>query len=312
MQFKDNTMKIFIDTNVYLDFYRSKDVATLIHPLTELSDYIIITKQIVNEVYRNKCARAVEILNDDIKKYQFRRPFIDFLTKQAIIDIDPEINEKINRVQTNAKNINKEIDELKKALEEVYQKTIEHVSKSEDKISIELEEIFKNALDHTDNQLKRAQIRKNLGNPPGKKGDPIGDELSWEQILDYSQENNCPIWVVSKDGDFMIKSNNGQPLGNSLLIKEIQERKLPEFLFFDDLTFALKKFKEEIKCDFKLPSEEELQAASVAIKEYRSKKINECEEGKHSIEIIQDGRFDVYYCTVCKRSIGAYLSDCCD
>ena len=67
-------IKLFIDTNVYLDFYRTKDVLPLLQPLVDESDNILITKQIVDEIYRNKAKLATNILSDDLRnlstKYQ--------------------------------------------------------------------------------------------------------------------------------------------------------------------------------------------------------------------------------------------------
>src|SRR5262249_3859964 len=38
---------------------------------------------------------------------------------------------------------------------------------------------------HTDEELQRAENRKARGIPPGKKDDPMGDELNWEQLLSF-------------------------------------------------------------------------------------------------------------------------------
>lgn len=304
-------MKIFIDTNVYLDFYRIKEVNPLLKPLIELCGHILVTKQVVNEVLRNRGNLATEILNHNFEKFQFSSSLPDALTAFALSDIDPEISKKIDNIKAETKKINGELNLLSKALSEIFEKTIEHVSKGEDKVSIELQKIFDSAIDNDDRQLKAAEKRKLLGNPPGKKNDPIGDELSWEQILDYAELNKCPIWIVSKDNDFITKSSNGKIFGNPLLLKEVNDRDLPEFQFFNDLPSTLLKFKAEVKPDLDLPSKEELEEAAIAQKQIETS-VNDVCGGKHTIEIIQNGRFDLYYCTVCKKTLGGHQSDDCD
>lgn len=57
----DDTL-LFIDTNKYLDLYRTDKGKKLLAPLGEQVDYIFVTQQVVGEVQRNKILVAAEFL----------------------------------------------------------------------------------------------------------------------------------------------------------------------------------------------------------------------------------------------------------
>jgi hypothetical protein len=57
---------------------------------------------------------------------------------------------------------------------------MEKISQSNDEVSTVLTPLF---VPHREEELQRAKQRKECGQPPGKKAGPIGDQLTWEQIL---------------------------------------------------------------------------------------------------------------------------------
>lgn len=71
--------KLFLDTNIYLDFYRSKSVTKLLKPLLEVKAHILVPKQVVNEVQRNKVALSKAMLEDDLKNFKFNLILPDIL-----------------------------------------------------------------------------------------------------------------------------------------------------------------------------------------------------------------------------------------
>jgi len=295
-------MKLFIDANIFLDFYEIHAVKPLLDPLIEVSDHILVTDQVVAEVFRNKLRLANKKFDEYAKKLNLTISLPDILTENAVAEIDLEAGTKLKKLRIDLKDV-------KGLLDGIYAKTLEQISKNEDKISIELNKIFNNALSCSIEQVTAAKKRKELGNPPGKKGDPLGDEISWEQVLDFAKENTCSIWIVSKDGDFMTKSFNNSTIGNPYLLREVQLRGLPQFYFFDDLASALKKFQLEIQKELVLPSEDELAAASHAQTSPRTKHLPECD---HLMEIIPDGVYDLYRCSKCGLGHRIYSDECCD
>lgn len=79
-------IKLFLDTNIYLDFYRSKAVNKLLKPLLKISDHILITNQVISEINRNKLELAISLLKDDINKLNLTS-LPDALIQNAI-DLD--------------------------------------------------------------------------------------------------------------------------------------------------------------------------------------------------------------------------------
>jgi hypothetical protein len=55
-------------------------------------------------------------------------------------------------------------------------------------------------LQRTDEIIRRAKLRRELGNPPGKP-DSLGDQINWEILLQEVPEG-AELHVISKDGDF--------------------------------------------------------------------------------------------------------------
>jgi len=96
------------------------------------------------------------------------------------------------------------------------------VAASQDPVSKELEAFFGEFAKPTDAQLKRAERRKLLGNPPGKKADPIGDELSWEQLLDCAAGEK-EIWIITSDGDYVTEYGDSRYL-NPFLLAELKAK----------------------------------------------------------------------------------------
>jgi hypothetical protein len=79
--------------------------------------------------------------------------------------------------------------------------------------------LAKNAASETLSQLERARLRKERGQGPGKKNDPLGDQISWEQLLDHV-EGTGSVWIVSRDGDYTI------PVGDSVYLQPALYREL--------------------------------------------------------------------------------------
>jgi hypothetical protein len=77
----------------------------------------------------------------------------------------------------------------------------QRVSRSKDDVSKVLADIFSKAVRPNDGEIERAWARKQRGNPPGKRDDPLGDELSWEQILSHCKDKPR-LWIITNDSDY--------------------------------------------------------------------------------------------------------------
>lgn len=128
--------------------------------------------------------------------------------------------------------------------------------KSEDGVSISLSSIFSRAVEANDDELERARLRKELGNPPGKKG-PLGDELLWEQLL-TKLHGKTKLWLITSDSDFATKHEKSLFL-NAFLMQEIKALpNSPQVFVFDETLGGIQDFAKvnNIDLDIEISREE--------------------------------------------------------
>lgn len=185
---------LFIDANKFLDLYQTDKGTKVLAPLGEQVDYIFVTQQVVSEVQRNKVRISIEHLADKFKVLKllgFAMP--DHLSGTEA-DQGKAILGNMGKISEQIKAVNIAVDALARGL-------VEQVSRSEDEVSKALEPIFSRMHRHSSEELQRARDRRELGNPPGKSTNAIGDQLTWEQILTHFKGKKR-LWVISRDGDY--------------------------------------------------------------------------------------------------------------
>ena len=233
-------MKLFIDANIYLRFYdrSSCKFKKLLSSLLELKKHLFITGQIVNEVQRNKLYVAAHSFEESFKNLGIRKVMLP----EHLDDIKnpkmKEWNKKRNKLKVDQ-------DALKKDYAEIIHGSLDAIKASTDNVSLILEKLFVFSVVANEQEIAAAKKRKELGNPPGKPGDPLGDEISWEQLLniyDGSQE----ICIVTDDRDFFAEYD-GKLYLNSFLYGELVSKgnnKPPSIFCFKSLADGLAKFNE--------------------------------------------------------------------
>jgi hypothetical protein len=298
-------IRLFLDANIYVDLYSSKAVNKLLKPLIDIAGSVIVTEQVVSEVQRNKLNSAIKIIKEESDRFAINS-LPDALIEKAIHSDEAEARKR-------SQDINKRLKDLREELSEIYESAIKSVSEGSDKISIELNKIFSAALRATDAEISFSKKRKELGNPPGKKSDYLGDGLNWEQLLNHSKATGDVIWVVSRDGDYWSKSPDGTLFLNAFLVKELTERKILRMRVFDNLSDALKAFKGEVAKTLSLPSEEELNSAKTVqiTNSTPTRTKSDCCEAP-TMKIVPNGRYDIYMCGNCGIRYGIYPADCDD
>lgn len=135
---------------------------------------------------------------------------------------------------------------------------LEQISQSEDEVSKGLVAVFSRAVSPTSEEVERARARKDYGNPPGKKTDPLGDQVSWEQILSRHQDGQM-LWIVSTDSDYATQFE-GKAFLNAALYLELARRTKsePQVFCFDNIPEALTHFASTIQVEAKrLPTSAE-------------------------------------------------------
>lgn len=204
--------KMLIDANKYLDFYRNLSLSPLLVPLLNLRTHILVTRQIVDEVERNKLRVFVEAVQESFKRNG--KP-----AKAAPpMPIMPE-DRQGTELKESIKKFNKAADELSKGIDAAFTDLFEKIAQSTDLTSVSLERFFGLPLAAGEEAVSRARSRKEVGNPPGKKSDPLGDQITWEQfVLEIRGQEK--VWIVSSDSDILLEFN-GKIRLNPKLHKEV-------------------------------------------------------------------------------------------
>jgi hypothetical protein len=248
---------LFIDANIYLRFFdsNSSEYKKLLQSLKEVKEHIFTTIQLRNEIDRNKLQVFLRSFKEHSKNFCMSK-----VSLPEHLESDPDRILKDWNIET--ADIHTKVKGQKEKLTEIAKKLLEKINSSEDEISTILAEIFEHAKQHSTIQLEKARGRKELGNPPGKVNDPLGDQVSWQQLLDEIDTVE-EVWFITNDKDYITTFNNSCYL-NTILIKELKEKKGDIKIFcFNSLADGLKSFKKENPATIpSLPGDEELKKIS--------------------------------------------------
>jgi len=201
---------LFIDANQYLELYGLIKGKRLLDSLEEQKDHIFVSMQIVDEVLRRKLGCAQFFFTNKLKEVSA----IEAPVPDHLLGITEEKMHEYRAI----------FEEAKKAREALAQHATDaliQISRSEDEVSVRLRAIFDKPVSATDNEMQRARERKERGNPPGERTNPLGDQLVWEQLLTHCKDTKCTgLWIITRDSDFGI-TWKGQFLLNSLLYRDL-------------------------------------------------------------------------------------------
>ena len=243
--------KIFIDANIFLRFFDSNlpEFKKLLSVLPEISEKIIITHQIIDEVNRNK----LNVFRASIQNYRVQSKLNSILLPEHL---DSDANPRIKKWNSNRRQLEETGAKLYLELSNLMEDIMLEISESRDSVSKQLGEIFKRPVKVTSRTFAAARTRKEFGNPPGKNQDPIGDELNWVQIME--NVTDCSrLLIVSNDGDYFTEYNNRHFLNPMLLseLKNINPR--IEFGIYPRLSEGLRALSSEERIQ-SLPTQNEL------------------------------------------------------
>lgn len=232
---KKETKHVFIDSNIFLDFYRlGREDLEKLNQLIDLikSGEIIIylTKQVYDEFFRNR--------EDTFKT-----------TYQGFLDSKIEI--QMNSVFKNYPEY-KKITLLQRTLEKLKAELGQKVELDMNSRSLIADEIVKKIFEESqyidsDSFLEKAIIRHRLGNPPGKKNNSYGDEINWETLLQLVPDNEKLI-IISNDGDY--ESPMSDRRLDSYLETEWKKKKKSKIYLYKSLGVFFKEH--DISIDFEI------------------------------------------------------------
>lgn len=213
---------IFIDANQYLKLYMAdKGKKKLLRILSETEPYIFVTSQVADEVQRNKLSKADQFLKTIIKDVQgMKVPTFD--VPEHLFGSSDSRAESLHQKLAHIEEQKREVEaELKEATFQM----LHQISRSEDEVSKALAGIFNKAVKPTPEEFLLARERREIGNPPGKPTDPLGDQISWEQLLSHCK-TKPRIWLVSADSDYSIE-HQGKRFLNSFLQQDLARARQP-------------------------------------------------------------------------------------
>ena len=211
------TKLLFVDTNIYLDFYRIRtDVNTdFLGHMEAIKDRLIVTDQVEMEYKKNRQKAILEGMNELKPPTKISVPSVlrqDRLSEGLDRNIE-DIKKKVGKLKTRPANVLEDptgYDMVYQVLQRLFakKKDIDLYRKSEKRYEIR----------------NLAQKRHLLGYPPRKKKDTsIGDAINWEWLIHVAKNENKDIWIVSRDGDYGV-TQSGKGFMNDWLRQEFRER----------------------------------------------------------------------------------------
>jgi len=219
-------MNVFIDTNIFLNFYHfpkddldALDNVFVSHKYGSIKLYL--TQQVCDEFRRNREAKiydALKTFNEakfNIKLPSFMRNYKEF----------EDIKKLVSNLQKQIKSISE------KAIEDIFLKKL-----TADSL---INKIFEQTtiIETSKEIYQQALMRKTIGNPPGKNNS-IGDSINWTVLL-QTVPNGTDLHIISEDGDFYSKIN--KEIEHPFLKEEWQQKKNAKLYLYKTLSLFLKK-----------------------------------------------------------------------
>lgn len=233
-------MNLFLDTNIYLSFYKLSDddleeLKTLTVAVTSGATILYVTPQVRDEFNRNRestIADSLRMLEKMSLPKGFPRLFTNYPSysalRKALSIFDEQRASLVKEVREDALGRNLHADRL-------------------------IEELFELGKDipMTPRIWESARTRRDLGNPPGKDHS-YGDAINWESLLDTvpSGEN---LSIVTSDGDYM--SGLESTLLSEFLRLEWLRTKQFDVSAFTNLTALFKQHYPDIRLAVELEKE---------------------------------------------------------
>jgi PIN domain len=250
---------LFVDTNIWLDFYRARNDAglALLKHAEAISDRIIVTYQVEGEFKKNRQMAILEGMQELKAPPQIPRPGI-FSDAKATEVLNRSLKEAEKRVKNLKSRLTKAL-ENPAAHDPVYQ-ACQRIFHKNDNLVLSRENKLRTL-------IRRKAFRRFLhGNPPRKKNDTsLGDAFNWEWMIHCANENNAELVIVSRDSDYGISFEN-RAYVNDYLRQEFSERvsKKRELLLYTRLSDALKHFAVPVS---KLEEDAETELLADSVKE---------------------------------------------
>ena len=238
---------LFVDTNIWLDFYRARTEAglALLTHLEKVSDKLIVHYQVEMEYKKNRQAAIIEGIQELKPPTHIHRPGL-FSDAKAVKAMQGNLKAATERVKSLKAKLRKVLADPVKH-DPVYQ-ACQRLFHADTKLTLTRD----NPLRHT---IRERAIKRFMhGCPPRKKNDTsIGDALNWEWMIECALQNDAELVIVSRDSDYGTMFEDVSYI-NDHLRQEFAERvsRKRKILLCTKLSEALKYFqipitKEEVE-----------------------------------------------------------------
>jgi PIN domain len=249
---------LFVDTNIWLDFYRTRNEAglSLLKHAENIADKIIVTYQLEGEFKRNRQTVILEAMKELKVPPQIPRLgiFSDAQATKVMAKHLKEVERRVTKLRTQLSRVLDDpamYDPVYQACQRIFHR---------DKNSI--------VLTH-DNKLRRSirrlAFRRFLhGCPPRKRGDTsIGDAFNWEWMIHCAKENIAELVIVSRDSDYGVSYGDKNYINDDLR-QEFSDRvsRKRKLLLHQKLSDALKHFARPVTAQEEEAESEIVTAAS--------------------------------------------------
>lgn len=211
---------IFIDTNIFLDFYRvrGKDAALgLLQHIDDNHNIIIGTMQVEMEFKKNRQRTIAESLKQLEPNWGALSQIPSFLLEAQPAEM----------VEKSKNEMRKQVKTLRSRIDRMLRNPAQH-----DPVYQAAQRLFRasNDLQLTRALPERKRIRARafrrflMGYPPRKVSDTsYGDAINWEWVIECAAAKTRDVVIVSRDSDYGLMLG-GEPILNDWLSQEFRDR----------------------------------------------------------------------------------------
>jgi hypothetical protein len=229
---------LFVDTNIWLDFYRARNEINLefLQELEKIEAKIIVTYQLETEFKKNRQSAILEGFRDLKAPTQIPRLgiFSDLQATKKMGKMLRDLEQSVKKLKVKLQRVLTD----PAANDPVYQ-ACQRIFHRDDALVLTRENPLRHAV------RRRALKRFLHGCPPRKDGDTsIGDAINWEWMVHCAKSRTAELVIVSRDSDYGVILESGAYI-NDHLRQEFSERvsRKRKLLLYTKLSDALKHFK---------------------------------------------------------------------
>jgi hypothetical protein len=232
---------LFIDTNIWLDFYRARNETglQLLAHTEAIIDRIIVTYQLESEFKTNRQAAILEGMKELKSPGEIPRLGI-FSDARATKQMHRSIKDVEKRTRTLRYRLRRALE--KPALNDPIYKVCQRVFHKKDDLNLCRDDVRRFG-------IRRKAFRRFLhGCPPRKRSDTsIGDAFNWEWMIQCAIDKKAGLVIVTRDSDYGVTVDKKSYI-NDHLRQEFSERvsRKRSLLLYPLLSDALKLFKIQV------------------------------------------------------------------